>query len=293
MGAIEKTKAIKRIELPMHCLTKQKINPNKMSQREFDLLVDNMNRVGWIDPIFVRPVDEKTEDGEQMYRIVGGAHRYDVGAYLGFETAPCTVVDHEDFEEDEERFQIVRMNMIKGKLDPQKFFALYQEMSETYTDEVLQDAFGFADDAEWKRLIDQSAKTLPTPELQKKFKEAAKEVKDIDGLSKLLNEMFTKYGDSLPYGYMIVDYGGQRNVWLQVSKKTMDAVDLIGTICIDKSRTMDDVVGTIVQLIAKGELPEVMAKVIKVTPKVELPSHMEALPTKDNVAKVKALENAD
>ena len=70
----------------------------------------------------------------------------------------------------------------------------------------MQDAFGFAEEAEFKRLIAQTAKMLPDKELQEKFKEAAQEIKTVDGLSKLLNEMFTKYGDTLPHGYMIFDY---------------------------------------------------------------------------------------
>jgi hypothetical protein len=64
--------------------------------------------------------------------------------------------------------------------------------------------------------------------------------------------MFTKYGDTLPYGYMIVDQGGQRSVWLRIEKKTMDALDVVCDICIDRERTVDDVVGGLLTLIAKA-----------------------------------------
>ena len=283
MAALEKTKNLLRLELPLSALVKNEDNPNKMSAREFDLLIDNLEKTGLTDPILVRPV----EDGK--YRIVGGHHRFDGAAYLGFETVPCTVITDPEFDEEQEKFQLVRMNAIRGRLDPQAFFSLYSKLSDQYSDEILQDAFGFAEEAEFKRLIEQTAKALPDPHLQKKFKDAAKEIKTIDGLSKLLNEMFTKYGDTLPFGYMCFDHGGQRSMWLRIEGKTMNALDLIGTMCIDKGRTVDDLVGGLMQLIAKGEFAEAIDKLVAKTPPVELPEKLQVPPTKDNLQKVAAL----
>ena len=283
MAALEKTKNLLRLELPLSALVKNEDNPNKMSAREFDLLIDNLEKTGLTDPILVRPV----EDGK--YRIVGGHHRFDGAAYLGFETVPCTVITDPEFDEEQEKFQLVRMNAIRGRLDPQAFFSLYSKLSDQYSDEILQDAFGFAEEAEFKRLIEQTAKALPDPHLQKKFKDAAKEIKTIDGLSKLLNEMFTKYGDTLPFGYMVFDHGGQRSMWLRIEGKTMNALDLIGTMCIDKGRTVDDLVGGLMQLIAKGEFAEAIDKLVAKTPAVELPEKLQVPPTKDNLQKVAAL----
>jgi hypothetical protein len=283
VAALEKTKNLLRLELPLSALVKNEDNPNKMSAREFDLLIDNLEKTGLTDPILVRPV----EDGK--YRIVGGHHRFDGAAYLGFETVPCTVITDPEFDEEQEKFQLVRMNAIRGRLDPQAFFSLYSKLSDQYSDEILQDAFGFAEEAEFKRLIEQTAKALPDPHLQKKFKDAAKEIKTIDGLSKLLNEMFTKYGDTLPFGYMCFDHGGQRSMWLRIEGKTMNALDLIGTMCIDKGRTVDDLVGGLMQLIAKGEFSEALDKLVAKTPAVELPEKLHVPPTKDNLQKVAAL----
>ena len=270
VSAVDKTKSLLRLELPLSLLVKNEDNPNKMSARAFDLLIDNFEKTGITDPILVRPMGlaatqdaikgKKTKealetaliDGEHRFRIVGGHHRFDGAAYLGFDTAPVTVIMDPEFDEDQERFQLVRMNAIRGRLDPQAFFSLYSKLSDQYSDEILQDAFGFAEEAEFKRLIEQTAKALPDPHLQKKFKDAAKEIKTIDGLSKLLNEMFTKYGDTLPFGYMCFDHGGQRSMWLRIEGKTMNALDLIGTMCIDRGRTVDDLVGGLMQLIAKG-----------------------------------------
>lgn len=283
VGAIEKTSALQRLDIPVGMLAKNASNPNKMGSREFDLLVDNIEQTGLTDPILVRQIDVDS------YEIVGGHHRYEAASFLGFETVPCTVITDPDFDQDQADFQLVRMNLIKGKLDPEAFFALYQKVAEKYSDDVLQESFGFADEAEFKKLITQMSKQLPDKGLQDKFKEAAQEIKTIDGLSKLLNEMFTKYGDTLPFGYMVFDHGGKRSMWLRIEGKTMKALDLIGHMCIENDRTVDDVIGKLAQLIARGDFPEIMAEVLKGTPVTKIAKTLKVAPTKDNLAKVDAI----
>jgi len=309
LGAIEKTKTLLRLDLPISLLVKNEENPNKMSQRAFDLLCDNYEKTGITDPILLVPMNlPKTQEVvalvgkgnplklaqlfdeyELAFRIVGGHHRYDAATYIGFAEVPVTIIMDPEFDAEQERFQLVRMNAIRGKLDPQAFFALYSKLSDKYSDAIMQDAFGFAEEAEFKRLIAQTAKMLPDKELQEKFKEAAQEIKTVDGLSKLLNEMFTKYGDTLPHGYMIFDYAGQRSMWLRIEGKTMKALDLIGNLCIEKNRTVDDVIGGVVQLIAKGELTDQVEALIAATPQAKLPKALAVAPTKDNLEKVAAL----
>jgi hypothetical protein len=288
MTAIDKTKSLVRQDIPIGQLVKNEANPNRMGQRDFDLLVDNLEQTGITDPILVRPL--KVKKGEPpRYRIVGGHHRFDAAAFLGFETVPCTVITDPGFDDDAERFQMVRMNVIRGRIDAQAFFDLYQQLADVYSDEVLQDAFGFAEEAEFRKLIDQVAKQLPDPGLQKQFKQAAKEIKTIDGLSKLLNEMFAKYGDTLPYGFMVFDHAGQRSVWLQVEDPTLKAFDVLGKLCIERRRTVDDLIGRVLQRMAKGELQALLEQVIAETPEVELPAGLQALPTKETIQMVAAI----
>src|SRR5271157_4529321 len=194
MGAAEKTNSLQRLDVTPDRLVKNDKNPNKMSQRAFDLLCDNLEQTGLTDAILVRPIA-----GTEKFKIVGGHHRFDAAQYLGFETVPVTVITDPNFDEDMETFQLVRMNTIRGALDPESFYKLYESLQDKYSDSIMQDAFGFAEEKEFKRLIEQTAKALPDKHLQDKFKEAAAEIKTIDGLSQLLNSMFTKYGDTLKY----------------------------------------------------------------------------------------------
>jgi hypothetical protein len=283
MDALEKTDSLERKDIAVTLLDKSPWNPNKMTQREFDLLVDNFQVTGFTDPLLVRP------NKKGRYRIVGGHHRFDAAVYLGFKKVPCTIITDPAFDEEAEQFQMVRMNLIRGRMDPQKFFDLYSSVAGKYSDAILQEMFGFAEQAQFEALIKQTADSIQDPVLKEKFKEGAKEVKTIDGLAKLLNEIFTKYGDSLPYGFIVFDYGGQRSVWVETSAKTMKAFDVVGEICREQGRTIDDIVGYLVQIIAQGKAKELVAEAVKASKPVVLPKGLQTLPTKENL---KALEAA-
>jgi len=303
MGAQDKTdKLIRLAKCPLHLMVKNDKNPNKMRPREFDLLCDNMNQTGWTDPILARPLNYDSlaqlraavgndEDAlvegmiteDIKVRIVGGHHRYDAASYLGFEDGPVTIIMDPDFDNEMETFQVVRMNAIHGKMDPAAFMVLVGDLTDKYADDVLQELMGFADEAEFKKLTQQMAKSLPDKASQDKFKEAAKEIKTIDGLAKLLNHMFATYGDTLPFGYMVFDYGGQKSIWLRATPKTMKALEMLGTICIENKRTMDDLVGKVVQMMAAPDGQEFVKGLIEETPHVDIPKGMSVAPTKDNL----------
>ena len=122
MDAISKTSNLQRLDLPVSALEPDPNNPNQMTARAFDLLVDNLQRTVLTDPVLVRPL------GEGRYRVVGGHHRLEGAKYLGFDTVPCTVITDPEFDEEAATFQMVRMNVIRGKMDPQAFLKLYEKV---------------------------------------------------------------------------------------------------------------------------------------------------------------------
>lgn len=279
---MDQQKYIERKDIDVTLIDENEDNPNRMSARAFDLLVDNIAQQGITEDIVVRPL------GDGRYRCYSGHHRLRAAVYLGYEAVPCAINTDPAFDDEREMFQLVRMNAIRGKLDAQSFYELYQKYAGKYGDEMLQDLFGFADDAEFKRLIASTAKGLP-PELKSKFKEAAKEVKTIDGLAAVLNDLFTRYGNTVPFGFMVFDYGKQNHIWIEISKKTFDALDLLGDLCVEESVTMDTVLGGLIQAAAKGEASEILRPVVEGAPKVVMPAAMPVLPTKGHIEKMEGL----
>lgn len=280
LTAEERTQSLERKNLPLISLIENSANPNKMKPREFDLLCDNLQKTGITDSILVKPL------GDGTYRIVGGHHRAKAAKYLGFSDVPCTIITDPHFDEDMENFQMVRMNMIHGKLDPEAFLHLYEQVAAKYSKEILQDAYGFASDQEFAKLITSTGKNLPE-DLQEKFKEAAKDIKTIDDLALVLNRLFTEFGDTLPYGYMTFDFGGQDSIWIRCKKPLRKALLKLGDKCCTEQRSMDDVIEGLLQLATSGMLDAEMKVIFDLAPNVHIPVDGPDIPTLDLLAGVK------
>lgn len=248
---------LERKMLPTDVLLPNPSNPNKMQPREFDLLVDNITKIGFVDPVFCRP--HPTEDG--MFLIIGGHHRWEAAKYLKLSHVPVTITNDPEFDDEMHDMQLVRMNVIHGEISPSHFLELYSKYAKKYGDEVLQDMFGFAEEAQFRKLIAQTKKSLPK-EMQVTFQAAAKELKTIDGLAKLLNSLFAKYGSTLEFGYMIVDFGGKDSVWVRASPDTRKQLLKLGDWCIQNNRSMDALLEEALQSIAKGEMPAVYERAL-------------------------------
>ena len=169
-------------------------------------------------------------------------------------------------------------------MSPAKFMKMYEQAATKYGQEILQESFGFAHEEEFRKLVNEVKKSLPK-EMQKDFTNAAKELKTIDDLSRLLNRLFTQYGDTLPYGFMCFDFGGKESIWLRMNSKTKDAVMALGKLCMEEKRTMDDLLGGLVRMAAQGDLHPQLVQLIAETDEVEIPEGME-IPTAERLAGV-------
>jgi hypothetical protein len=273
--ALSKTNALERRNLPIGQLVANKDNPNTMSDAEFNMLSDNFDKIGITDPIFVRRI------AEDVYRIVGGHHRWEMAKLHGFEEVPCTIIDDPEFDDDQEKFQVVRMNVIRGKMSPDKFMALYNSLDKKYEAEIMAEAFGFADEEAFKKLTKQMSKSLPK-ELQADFEKAAKELKTIDGLSKLLNGMFSKYGNTLDYNFMLLDYGGRDSVWIRMASAERKKLIALGHKCIDGAVALDAVLNGLIDFSLSEKGSQILNKLIENGEKVIISEGIE-LPTLESI----------
>jgi hypothetical protein len=273
MSAIEKTKKIQRKDIKTTLLEPNPNNPNKMDGKMFNMLYDNIETVGFIDPIFVVPHPDPKQRKKGMHRIIGGEHRWEVAKLLGFENVPCTIVDDQDFDEDLQTFQVVRQNIIHGKMTPDSFTKAVNSLSDKYTEEVFAEMFGFVDEEEFKKLLKATGDSLPK-ELKADFEESKKEIKTIDDLSTVLNKLFTNYGDTLPHGYMLIDFGGKDSIWLRLLGTAYNDFLNIATVGKDNRVAMDTIMSEILHLISNGKkippLKTLVAGLDKIPENVEM-----------------------
>ena len=205
-------------EIDVSCLHPVEWNPNSQSDKTFNALVENIKEIGMVEPLMISPSPEK---GHGHFDIVSGEHRYEACKLLGYEKIPCIV---RELDADLVKFQNVRMNVLKGKLDPVKFTKLFNEMASKYGNEMTKQMMAFVDEHAFNAVYLDIKRELP-PDLQKKLDESKDELKTVDDLSRILNELFTKYGDTLDEDYMVFTYGGRAHYWIVMDadmKKTME-----------------------------------------------------------------------
>lgn len=202
-------------------------NPNAQDELTFNLLQDEIAEVGLIDPIEVVPL----EDG--MFRIIGGEHRWRAAKNLGYFEVPCIILtDNKWTEEDLQKFVTVRLNVIHGKLDPEKFLTLYKEMAGKYGEEAMQRMMGYADSKAFQRTLGWVKKGLKESlpkEMAKEVEDATKEVKSVADLEKIIQDLFNKYGETVNQSFMVFTYGKQQHIYIQMSAKLRRAMDKVMT----------------------------------------------------------------
>lgn len=145
--------------IPIDLLVEAEWNPQKMSNKEFNALVENLRDVGLVDPLQVSPLP----DGR--FTVIGGNHRLQALRVLEYEQVQCVLCD--DWDLDHQKFQSVRLNVIHGKLDPEKFLRLYDEMAKKYGAHVVADLMKITDEKALKGLIKDVKAGLPPEEWQR------------------------------------------------------------------------------------------------------------------------------
>lgn len=199
-------------------------NVNEMSPDVFNRLVKEIKEIGYIEPIQVVRMDNG------KYRIVGGEHRYYACKFLGYDKLPCIVLlDNKFSNEDLQKFISVRLNVLRGKINPEKFVKLYDELVEKYGADNLQELLGIVDTKEYGSLLKSIGRSLVESGVSKEkadeFVKKSEKLKNLDSIGDLLNEIMIKHGNTLEYDFMIFNYGGKNIYWFKVDKKVKKILD--------------------------------------------------------------------
>lgn len=219
---------IKRIEIDPNVLIGSDWNPNEMAEAEFDLLKEQINDVGFIDPPTV--VEVTNDEGKSFYRIIGGHHRVAAAKSLKLKKIPVDVLQGEKWKDaDLQKMQVVRLNVLHGKMNPEKMVALYNEMAEKYGDSVTR-MLGYTTDHGLKKMIQQVqgdlTKALP-PDLAAKFQEQSKEAKTVGDLEKIIQKLMTESSETAKFGFVVFSWGGKEHIYVSMTEKTREALKKI------------------------------------------------------------------
>lgn len=195
-------------------------NPNELDPDTFNELTRNIQEEGFLQPIVVAPLPE---GADYKFEIIDGEHRYDVAVLLDMKEVPVAIKEHENDVEisigDKRRFLTVKMDKLRGKFNQKKFTVLVKDLMERHTFEDVAQHLAFTDPTELEQMIKSTRESLPTDEMKRDFDKVKEEISTVDDLTTVLNRLFTKYGDTVPYNYMILDFGGRQHIWVRVPAK--------------------------------------------------------------------------
>lgn len=96
------------VSIPVGVLVERPGNPNRMDPGDYDRLVGAVRRVGFLQPVLVRPA------ASDRYEIVDGAHRVRAARDAKLASVPCVVASLTD---EEAAAVQVGMNRLRGELD--------------------------------------------------------------------------------------------------------------------------------------------------------------------------------
>lgn len=204
-------------------------NPQVMDTTEFACLCKEITEVGFIDPIQVIALDTG------KYRIIGGEHRWEAAKKVGLDEVPCGVIRGVKWKsEDLQKFVTTRLNLIGGKMDPEKFLKLYEEMAEKYGADQLQDLFGWTDAKAFAKIlggIQKSLKKALPKEMHGAIDAAAKEAKSIEDLTNIVQMLFHKYGDTVGQSFMVFSYGKSQHLYVRMDAAMNKAMKVVTDHC--------------------------------------------------------------
>ena len=206
------------VMVPVDSLHPNESNPNEQDDRTFNALCEAIQEEGFLDPIAA----VQREDGE--WDITGGEHRWRAAKVLEMPEVPVTPLDPDKFDKDRQDWNLVKLNVLNGDLNPEKFTKLYQRLVKTYDEETMKTLMGFTTEDAFRKVYKEVKRGLP-PELADALDEAKGEIKTIDDLSIVLNRLFSEFGETLPSNMMVFSWGGREVLWIRCDDAAWKVVE--------------------------------------------------------------------
>lgn len=181
-------------------------NPNSMTEKQLNKLCEQILEYGFTEPLMVGGAGA---DGK--YEIISGHHRHKAARELGMSEVPCIV--YEDWDEKKREVAMIRMNIVKGRLNPEKFMKLFNGYANEYGESVAKDLMGFADEGAFEEIKKQMKKGLP-PEVKQKIEkmEKDKEIESVEELTQVVSEIMSEHGDTVPCDFVHFKHGGKGHI---------------------------------------------------------------------------------
>lgn len=213
-------------------------NAQHQNEKTFNMLVDDILDNGVITALTVVPITDS------KYQILAGEHRWRAARVAGEEELPCLVlVDAKFSQEEMKQLLTVRLNSLQGKLNPEKFFKIYNPLVQKHGKDTMQRLLGFADDKILKSLkkqVSAGMKKILPKEMHQDLEKATAEVTAVEDLNLIVQNMFQQYGKTVNQGFMVFTHGSQEHVYINMNKKIKKSMDKALSYCRTTGTNIND-----------------------------------------------------
>ena len=257
--------SLKIIWLPLESIHFNPNNANEMGPGEFQQLIEAMRMRGMTNALQVRPLKEGEENWEdpgpvlseehpyginQRFELIAGEHRLQAIeiVYPDWTTAPC-VVNDTIVDRDAADMSMVADNQIHGSLNKKKFTALVDRLMPKYGKELVGQSMGFATQEEMdKFVLEYGKQQLPEGDAQREFVDRVKrkKVKTMEDLSRIINQLIAKYGNTIEQDFMYFNYGGHTHLMISMRRSTKAIMDEITTYCAENKINVNDIMEKVI-----------------------------------------------
>jgi hypothetical protein len=210
--------------LPVDALEPHPDNPNIEDLAVFNELVEGIKAQGMIEPVLVVP------HGPDRWRIIGGEHRWKAAKLAGLVEIPAIV--KLDWDETTGATHLVRMNVLRGKIDPERFVALWGKLKQAIPDpEMLKRRIGLgARDAEFRRLVKGVTRGLPA-QVRVEVERRSEKIRRVEDLATVVQSLFARYGATIDAHFVLFSFGGATHLMVRADDVTFKPIADLAESC--------------------------------------------------------------
>lgn len=227
--------SLKVFDVPDDLIDEHDQNPNIQDDTTFDVLCQKIRDDGFDEPLLLVPNMKKPG----RYLIFSGHHRRRAGKVIGMTKFPG-IIKH-GWDEDKADMELVSRNMLRGKLNPEKFTALYDKLKlKGYDDALIRAQMGFTKTDAFEKLYKQVEAAVPK-EARKKLADAKETITSVDGLSSTLNNIFREHGADLEHGFIVFNFANKTHHHVPCDKELNKLMEQIEERCRNDGINISDV----------------------------------------------------
>jgi ParB/RepB/Spo0J family partition protein len=121
-------------------IRKNEYNPNVVSDEIMEQLVRRIEEEGFLQPLILRNIPP---EGDVIYEIIDGEHRFNAGLALGYDELPAIIVDK---DLPNAMISTINMNKLRGDFDTLKLAEVIHQLNKVYTIDELETMLGYSTD---------------------------------------------------------------------------------------------------------------------------------------------------